>query len=205
MRRLLSNRTEWAQLFYKIQMRLQGIDLSLVGTEDLGLSAEHSNHYCDGGGPRLETVLRALRIGPEDAILDLGCGKGGALLTFARFPFARIDGLDISSKLLDVARRNLGRFNNVNFSLICMDACRFQDYDPYSMVYMFNPFPAGVTSSVLNNIVISARRAPRKLVLIYVNPTCHVNVIKAGFKQIREFHHGPLPISIYELSAMVNQ
>src|SRR5205823_9337716 len=81
---------------YQLRMQLSGIDLAWHDVEDLGLSRETSGAHGNSGGPSLQFVLDTLKISATDAILDLGCGKGGAMITLAKYPFRRIDGIDIS-------------------------------------------------------------------------------------------------------------
>src|SRR4051812_38483219 len=52
-------------------------------------------------------VAGALALGPEDDLLDVGCGSG--LMMLAVQPFVRsVHGVDISQGMVDRARRNLG-------------------------------------------------------------------------------------------------
>lgn len=54
---------------------------------------------------------------PEDAIVDLGCGGGGATYSLARkFKHANFLGLDISSQLIQMAKRKQSDENVVNLS-----------------------------------------------------------------------------------------
>lgn len=93
---------------YLMEMRLRGVDLGWQSTHDLGLAKERAHDHADSGGPELASLLRQIRLRPGCTILDLGCGKGGAMITFARSGFKRVDGIELSPELCRVARRNLG-------------------------------------------------------------------------------------------------
>src|SRR5436305_2669291 len=113
-------------------MKFRGIDLRWVSIEDSGLSAERSCWCSNSGGPELEELLHMLPISRADAVLDIGCGKGGAMITLAQFPFERVDGLEISPKLAHIARLNIRRLDIPNAAVFCADAADFTDIDPYT-------------------------------------------------------------------------
>ncbi|MQA83342.1 MAG: methyltransferase domain-containing protein [Streptosporangiales bacterium] len=61
---------------------------------------------------RLETIRQRLvdqaRIRPEMSVLDLGCGTGALVLLVKRsHPTARVVGLDVDPKILDIARHKI--------------------------------------------------------------------------------------------------
>ncbi len=66
---------------------------------------------------RLAATIRALDCGPDDAVLDLGCGPGNLL---EKLRGVRIVGVDISANLLDQARRRVARRAHVE--LLAADA-----------------------------------------------------------------------------------
>ncbi len=68
-------------------------------------------------------IARKLRIEPDMRVLDIGCGWGGMALTLARDHGARVTGITLSEKQLEVARqraRDEGLEDRVDF--------RLQDY-----------------------------------------------------------------------------
>src|SRR4051794_8220338 len=54
-------------------------------------------------------VVDLLGIGPDDVVLDAGCGVGGTSLHVAETTGARVYGLTLSSVQLEIARRNAAR------------------------------------------------------------------------------------------------
>jgi tocopherol O-methyltransferase len=52
-------------------------------------------------------VAELLRLGPDDAILDAGCGVGGSAIYFARTYGSRVVGINICGTQLDKARRKV--------------------------------------------------------------------------------------------------
>ncbi|MGC1684320.1 MAG: class I SAM-dependent methyltransferase [Candidatus Acidiferrales bacterium] len=181
-------------------MKIRGVDLRWASLEECGLSAERSYRYSDSGGPDLQELLDTLKISPSDEILDLGCGKGGALITLAKYPFAQVDGVEISPELSDIARANMKKLQISNSTIYCSDAAQFHSLDSYSHFYMYNPFPQSVTQRVLENIQSSLRRRPRRAILIYKNAVFHKLVLDAGFRKIsgtQNIHPDYPPFSVY--------
>lgn len=158
---------------WELFKRRHGLDLAYVSTQRLGLADGQGHHYSDSGGPHLYRVLASLPITRDDAILDLGCGKGGALITMHRFRFGRVAGLDLSPELLAVARVNLDRLQlTARTTLYHADAAEFTNLDPYTHLYFYNPFPEPVIERHLDHLQQSLARRPRRLTLIYKNPVC---------------------------------
>jgi SAM-dependent methyltransferase len=85
--------------------------------------------------PLFEAVLRAIKVGPETRLLDVGCGAGGAALLAASLG-ATIVGLDASQPLLDIARRRVPRAQFRQGDL------EFLPYEPasFSAIVGFNSF-----------------------------------------------------------------
>ncbi|HUI57765.1 MAG TPA: class I SAM-dependent methyltransferase [Bryobacteraceae bacterium] len=196
-RLMIGTTSEREQICYLAKATIRGVDLSGATVEDLKLSRDRSSWYSNSGGPILSRALDELAISGEDSAVDVGCGKGGAILTMACYPFRQVDGIEISPELSEIARRNLKRMGIRNARVYCSDAASFEDLDRYSFVYLFNPFPALVMNSVLGNIAASLRRQPRVVRVLYRNPACYELLLAFGYHLARSFHHDPLPIHLY--------
>jgi len=123
--------------------------------------------------------------------IDLGSGKGRALLLAAMYPFAHIAGVEVQPQLDAIARQNIERFDDPgqqcrSIESICADA-REYEFPPSNIVlYLFNPFPDYVLREVLTSLVASARRTPRSILVLYNAP-----FEKQEFERIpelRQFH-----------------
>jgi len=88
----------------------------------------------------LRKILTRLNISSDDTFLDIGCGKGRALVVAARFPFKRIVGVDIVRNNIDVASKNMNRVGCVNCELHCIDALQFKPDYPITVLFVYNPF-----------------------------------------------------------------
>ncbi len=160
---------EFRRLWYPVSIRLRHIDLAPEEPEQFGLSREVSEQYSDSGGPTLESVLARIQVPSGSRIIDFGCGKGGAVSTMARFPFDEVVGIDISARLIHVARQNAQRLA-VKATFLCADATTFTDLDRFTHAYFFNPFPKDLISRVYANLLASVARRPRTMALICKYP-----------------------------------
>jgi len=180
-------------MIYAAQMQLKGYDLDRVEVEALGLDPERCFRYGNSGSPELRSVLRSLTIASGSRIVDLGCGKGGAMLIMAEFAFSQIIGVDISADLLAVAAQNCAHAkvsNRVHF--VEADAGLFDDWDDFDYIYLYDPFPKVVFEEVLVNVVRSLDRKERNMTVIYKNPNLHQEILDTGrFHFDREIRFPP--------------
>jgi hypothetical protein len=191
-------RGEWREFIFRIRVHIQNIDLRNTYLDELDLPEDRCHYYANSGGPHLDKVLRAMKITPQDSVVDFGSGKGGALITFSRYPFARIAGVEIAPGLVEIARTNLAKLHIENVSMYVCDASDFTDLDGYNYFYFFSPFPAAVMSAVIRNICNSLACNPRKATVIYFNPECHDAVVTGSpFVKTNEFNHHELSYFIY--------
>ena len=189
---------DWWTINYRLQLLFRQIDLKNVYLDKLNLTAEKSHYYADSGGAALEKVLDSFHITPQDAIIDFGSGKGGALITLAKYPFARITGVEISPELIAIARRNLKKLWIDNVDMALCDAAEFTELEDYNYVYFFSPFPSSVMQIVIKNLKGSLAKKPRKMTIIYLNPECHEAVVTdSPFVKQQEFEHPTLRYYIY--------
>jgi len=189
---------EWREFIFRMRVHIQKIDLKNSYLDELHLPEERCHYYANSGGLHLEKVLRTLKITPQDAIVDFGSGKGGALITMARYPFARIMGVEISPELVAIAEENLKKLNIGNITMAVSDAADFTALDDYNYFYFFSPFPGSIMSTVIQNISSSLMRRPRKAVIIYFNPEYHDAVVtNSPFVKVMELRHHELGYNVY--------
>lgn len=184
-----------------VRRRLFGrrVDLTPVALAELGLSPDIANRYDDSGGAELELVLNAQGFGRKDAVIDVGAGKGGTLLTFYGYSPRRIAGVELSPLLVEVAASNLRSLRARGVELYCCDAAEFREYGSFSYVYLFNPFPAGTMRQVMARLEGALDdHQYENVTLIYRNPVCHEEVVASGsFALIATYTHSWNPINVY--------
>jgi SAM-dependent methyltransferase len=111
----------------------------------------------------------------EFTFIDLGSGKGRALLMAADYPFRRIMGIELLPELHRVAQENLRQSKSSSqrcFALetICGDARKFTFPPEPTVLYLFNPLPEEGLVQVIANLDRSLREEPRPLYVLYHNP-----------------------------------
>ena len=106
--------------------------------------------------------------------IDLGCGKGRALLLASEQPFRRILGVELLPELHQVAQQNVERFQlgaeRDRFALFCLDARAFAFPPEPLVIFLFDPFPETVLGDVIANLGQSLEQHPREVHVVYENP-----------------------------------
>lgn len=106
--------------------------------------------------------------------IDIGSGKGRALLLASEFGFRRIIGVELLPELVEVARENVGQFErrgaHSTTELICGDATKFAFPAEAAVVFLFNPLPEAALGTLLQNLERSLRQNPRLVYVVYANP-----------------------------------
>jgi SAM-dependent methyltransferase len=121
-------------------------------------------------------ILRGLGLDFRSwTFLDLGAGKGRALLLASLFPFAKVVGVEFAAELVEEARRNIAAFRNPrqvcrNLHVVCQDAAAYTLPAGNVLVYLNNPFHGPVMQRVVANIDASIRGSSRDLYVVYWNP-----------------------------------
>ncbi|HEY7499194.1 MAG TPA: class I SAM-dependent methyltransferase [Vicinamibacterales bacterium] len=180
------------ELRYRLWNKWKGVDFGFESTEHLALPPAHF-HY-SSGGPILARVFETIEIPSGSVALDLGSGKGGAALTLSRAGFVEVVGVELSERLVHVARSNAERLGRRNVRFIHGNAGAFQDYDRVTHIFMYNPFPCEVMTQVMANLRASLDRAPRPLTIVYRKPLCHDVILSSGlFEAGPEERHPPDP------------
>lgn len=138
-------------------------------------------------------VMRAARVDTGGGFVDLGCGKGRALILAALCGFTRIKGVDYSRALCGIAERNLAAFRArsrraFRSTVVAMDAADYAFTRDDTVVYLYNPFDAGVLAAVMARLRRSIAAHPRRVWIVYHNPVWR-SVIESGgdFEKVGEY------------------
>jgi SAM-dependent methyltransferase len=118
------------------------------------------------------TLIQALERLPFDpkrvltpfTFVDLGCGKGRALLIAAHQGFSHLLGVELSPALAAVAQHNLPQAH-----ILVGDAATVQYPPGPLLVFLYHPFLAPLLRRVLENLL--AQHKDREIYLLYANPT----------------------------------
>jgi len=174
------------KLYRKLEIlweKINGLDFStVVPVVELGLDESLVTKGSPSCNKYLVQLFDVLNITSNDRILDIGCAKGGAMRCMTKFPFSKIDGIEISGILSNIATKNFVKLNERRVEIKNIDASVFSDYKDYDFLYLYNPFPEEVMKKVLSQI-----NSKKEIIIIYNNPVCHDQIIKHGFHKVREF------------------
>ncbi len=179
---------------------LQGVDfVKNEGYEKIGITREQGHVYqATRDISYVRQILRKFDITQNDSILDLGCGKGYMLRFFFNYPFRKVDGVELSERLYNIARHNIEKKKMNKCTVYHADVSEFTHYDEYTFIYMFDSFPDRVMEKVMGNLRISLLRKNRKIILIYKSPVCHEIIMNSGIFKLQETVMGKtLPYNIY--------
>jgi SAM-dependent methyltransferase len=117
--------------------------------------------------------------------IDIGSGKGRALLIASEYPFRKIMGIELMPELNEIAQANIrkltaGKPEEINIQAICGDATQFPFPEGPVVVYFFNPLPAVALDIVVTNLVQSLQTNPRPIYVIYANPIWEASIIRTS-------------------------
>jgi SAM-dependent methyltransferase len=132
----------------------------------------------------LRRMLRSLKPGPGDVFVDLGSGKGQALLVAAGFDYDRVLGIEMMPELVDLANDNLLRAAS---KLRCRDVrsergdvLDWQMPDDVTTVFLYCPFNGEIFHQALGEVFASYDRKPRQLRIVYGYPWEHNWLVGTG-------------------------
>jgi SAM-dependent methyltransferase len=163
-------------------------------------SAAHGTRY---EAARLYVLRRIIRECVKSGAMprtfvDIGCGKGRACFFAATTGrFARVIGVELSSPLVEIARRNLERFRgSAAMEFICEDATRYLIPTEQSLVFLNNPFDAGILRKFLENN--NERFAQGRTLVGYSHDFHRATVLSNRFELL--FRDQALNLSLYRAS-----
>ena len=158
-------------------------DANLANLTLVGKSADHGVFYHPAHPKLLFEIFNSLKIDfPSHTFVDLGSGKGRALLVASEYPFAEIIGVEFAAELHEIAARNIQSYRSKTqrckkVRSVNLDAAEFEMPATPLVLYLFNPFRPAVLIPVLQRLQRSLDSQPREVTLIYTAPF-HANLIE---------------------------
>jgi len=112
---------------------------------------------------------------PSYTFVDLGCGKGRALLLASLFPFKRAIGVELEPGIHAVCQANIEIFARTakpprKPEVVQMSAGDFRFPPGDIFLYLFNPFDGHVMEQVARNLRAAIEEAPRRVRIVYFHP-----------------------------------
>ena len=110
----------------------------------------------------------------RELFIDFGCGKGRVLLVAAMQPVRRVIGVELSSTLSTIARKNIHRAQRRlrcrDVEVVTCSADAFVIPPSPLTIFFWNPFAGEILERVLENIHASYRKHPRPIRVIAAYP-----------------------------------
>ncbi len=131
---------------------------------------------------------------PEFVFIDIGSGKGRALLMAADYPFRSVVGVELLPALHRAATENIAKYKSdsqrcFNIEAIVGDARNFVFPEQPAVLYLFNPLPEPGMAELLANLERSLHDRRRPVYVIYHNPVLeHLLASSALLKKIKTTH-----------------
>lgn len=173
--------------------RKYGTNTRMQIEDDAGLPQEHEGY--EGAPPRLfHRIIRSLEVSPDRfAFIDLGSGKGKALLLASHYPFRRVIGVEYNSRLNDIAAHNARLYGHSGrrvreIETVCGDAGAYELPPGDLLIYLFNPFKAAIMERVLANLEQAVHADSREVLVVYQNPTQRHLLDRAPFLEPVHYH-----------------
>jgi SAM-dependent methyltransferase len=108
--------------------------------------------------------------------LDIGAGKGRALLLASQFPFLRVEGVELNPTLARIAQANIGLWQHEpNANALAPLALHHADATTHplpaapTLAFLFHPFELPVLRRFLRHIERSLAASPHPFDLLYAN------------------------------------
>lgn len=146
-------------------------------------------------------LTAALQLLPEPTsgftFLDIGCGKGRALLVASQFDFPQILGIEISPDLCRIAKSNA--HSDPRIEIRQQDAATLTFPATPLVVFLYHPFLASVLRRVLKNLERHHRVNPHPSYLLYAN--CTYPKLLARFPFLEQVWDYSIPLSPEDAAA----
>jgi SAM-dependent methyltransferase len=175
-----------------------------VGWRDRLLGLFHSPYQPTEPG-LFQEMLANLKVDfREFVFLDIGSGKGRALLMAADYPFRRVMGIELLPALNQIAQENIRKYKSGSqrcfaIEAICGEAREFVFPLEPLVVYLFNPLPEAGLAALMANLERSLQQRPRPVIVIYHNPVLEAVLLRCAFlKKVGGTHQ-------YSIFARVNE
>jgi SAM-dependent methyltransferase len=119
------------------------------------------------------------------SFVDVGAGKGRALLLGAELPFRKVIGVELDEALARIAQKNVTLWKRVAQSqtkirIVREDAAEFRWPRTPLLVYLNNPFDCELVELLASRIAAAVASGPGLVDLLYVNPACADTLTRPG-------------------------
>ena len=174
-----------------------------ISGADLVSTSQSSLYNTAYYGIAPSSLTHALRSLPLEldrfTFIDLGCGKGRAVMVASELPFPRLIGVEIAPELCEAARANIALKPEwaSRITILNHDATTVEYPETPLLVFLFHPFLAPVLRRVLANLERQLRRSPREMYLLYARNPRYTKVLER-FPFLEEISDTAHPLSPWD-------
>jgi hypothetical protein len=176
-------------LYYRVETR------KLLEPEEMDIGkaeAKQAKRYQGSHVRILRKAFRRLNIDFADYhFIDLGCGKGRAMLIASIFGVKKCIGIEISPTLQTICDLNINTFcrrtgaDKKAFEVFKGNVLDFRVTTPNNLVYLFNPFNMNVVEGVVKKLKC-ASLTPEADVILSINPRSDTVLKSVGYDCFQE-------------------
>lgn len=136
----------------------------------------HCNRYEASSEAMLRDPITALALDPTaHDFIDYGAGKGRVMMLAMHMGFRSVTGIELSTRLCDIARANLTHFAAqievvLDARVISADATAYMPTGRNLVAYFYNPFDASIMEVVRQRLEDALAAATERVIVIYANP-----------------------------------
>lgn len=136
--------------------------------------------------------------------LDIGAGKGRAMLVGSELPFRQVIGIELNPAMAATARQNIHHWQQAHaaditarrpipIELLEQDALTFDFPSTPTLAFLFHPFEAPVLKQLLRRIETQFANRSNTLDILYVNAECRTLLDK--HPAFTRLFNGPVAMS----------
>jgi hypothetical protein len=176
-----------------------GVDtggITMLKRLDVAGDADDSVPHIASDPEEFSSAMDALGIDfTRFTFVDVGAGKGRAMLLASHYRFRRLVGVEFARELVDVARRNIqvaGPSISSRARIVHQDATTYELPNEPIVLFMYNPFGCRTMAAVAERTRASFDRNPRPLHIVYLVPKELDTWTAAGFVADQRDHYAIL-------------
>lgn len=137
----------------------------------------------------------------EFSFIDLGCGKGFALMLASQYGFKKLIGVEFSPELVVVCRENLARYfassrqvHRPPYDILQLDVSNFRLPPGALVIFLCNPFDEVTLKLTLRNFLGLRGDKHENLYVVYVNALHKEVLLDLGFHLLYFLPTDPLKV-----------
>lgn len=128
--------------------------------------------------------------------LDVGAGKGLAILLASEWRFKRLLAVEFAAELVAIGKQNVIRYQEAHSRTIqvdweCQDFMLFPLPDEPTLLFLNNPFPTYIARRALEHIEAWLAAQPRDAILVYRKPDGTIAALLDGSPRLRIIEWSP--------------